>query len=354
MLSQVDKEKILKEFPNIKLSYETVVHKKVYNSDYIIAIPEGKKCFAWFTDVDNKNVCLIMELINNKQISNIKITTASFSNELAYGTILYGTVVYNSHNKFFFIEDIFAYKGNNIDRENWGEKLTKINTMFKKDLNQVSYNNNFIVFGLPLMSKTNEDLERKIEKINYKIETIQYKLFNKVNSYLFINYTKFIQVNEINNIPNALTIDNKINNNNNNNNNNNKIFIKKEVVFLVRPDILDDIYYLYCLNNEFEEEQHSIAHIPNYDKSVMMNKLFRIIKENDNLDALEESDNEEEFENENVDKFVYLDKSYKMICQFNNKFKKWIPIKLAGEKNTVITSKELKIIYNNYDQNKKR
>jgi hypothetical protein len=43
-----------------------------------------------------------------------------------------------------------------------------------------------------------------------------------------------------------------------------------------------------------------------------------------------------------------------MICQFNNKFKKWIPIKLAGEKNTVITSKELKIIYNNYDQNKKR
>jgi len=364
MLSHVDKEKILKEFPNIKLSYETVVHKKVYNSDYIIAIPEGKKCFAWFTNVDNKNVCLIMELINNKQISNIKITTASFSNELAYGTILYGTVVYNSHNKFFFIEDIFTYKGSNVDRENWGEKLIKINNMFKKELNQVSYNNNFIVFGLPLMSKTNEDLERKIEKINYKIESIQYKLFNKVNSYLFINYTKFIQVNEVNNNPRALTICNNNNNNNNNNpnaltignkiNNNNKIFIKKEVVFLVRPDILDDIYYLYCLNDQVGEEQHSIAHIPNYDKSVMMNKLFRIIKENDNLDALEESDNEEEFENENIDKFVYLDKSYKMICQFNHKFKKWVPIKLAEEKNTVITSKELKIIYNSYDQNKKR
>jgi len=343
MLSQVEKEKILKEFPNIKLSYETVVHKKVYNSDYIIAIPEGKKCFAWFTDVDNKNVCLIMELINNKQISNIKITTASFSNELAYGTILYGTVVYNSHNKFFFIEDIFAYKGNNIDRENWGEKLTKINTMFKKDLNQVSYNNNFIVFGLPLMSKTNEDLEKNFENLNYKIEKIQYKLFNKVNSYLFIDYKNFIK---INNNPNAVTIDNKINNN--------TLFIKKDVVFLVRPDILDDIYYLYCLNNEDEEEQHSIAHIPNYDKSVMMNRLFRIIKENDNLDALEESDNEEEFENENVDKFVYLDKSYKMSCHFNHKFKKWVPIKLAEEKNTVITSKELKIIYNSYAQNKKR
>ena len=350
MLTQLDKENILKEFPNIKLSYETVVHKKVYNSHYIIAIPEGKKCFAWFTNLNNKNVCLIMELTNNKQINDIKIMNACFSNELAYGTIIYGTVIYNSHNKFFFIEDIFSYKGNNIDRENWGEKLTKINTIFKKDLNQVSYNNNFIVFGLPLMTKTNEDLERKIENLNYKIESIQYKLFNKVNSFLFINYANFIKINEINNKPKEITIDNKINNNNNNN----KVFIKKDVVFLVRPDILDDIYYLYCLNNDSQEEQHSIAHIPNYDKSVMMNKLFRIIKENNNLDALEESDNEEEFENENVDKFVYLDKSYKMICQFNHKFKKWVPIKLAGEKNTVITSKELKIIYNSYDQNKKR
>jgi hypothetical protein len=354
MLTQEDKENILKEFPNIKLSYETVVHKKVYNSDYIIAIPQGKKCFAWFTNINNKNVCLIMELINNKQINDIKITSAIFSNELAYGTILYGTVIYNSHNNFFFIEDIFTYKGNNIDRENWGEKLTKINTMFKTDLNQVSYNNNFIVFGLPLMSKTNEDLERKIDNLNYKIEKFHYKLFNTVNSYLFIDFINFIKSNEINNNPNAINIDNKIYNNNNNNNNNNKVFIKKDVVFLVRPDILDDIYYLYFLNNQEEEEQHSTAHIPNYDKSVMMNKLFRIIKENDNLDALEESDNEEEFENENIDKFVYLDKSYKMICQFNHKFKKWVPIKLAGEKNTVITSKELKIIYSNYDQNKKR
>jgi hypothetical protein len=344
MLTHLDKENILKEFPNIKLSYETLVHKKVYNSDYIVAIPEGKKCFAWFTDLNNKNVCLIMELTNNKQISDIKITNASFSNELSYGTILYGTVIYNSHNKFFFIEDIFSYKGNNIDRENWGEKLTKINTMFKKDLNQVSYNNNFIVFGLPLMSKTNEDLERKIENLNYKIETIQYKLFNKVNSFLLINYTNFIKINEINK-PNAPTIDNKINN---------KIFTKKEVVFLVRPDILDDIYYLYCLNNEGQEDQHSIAHIPNYDKSVMMNKLFRIIKENDNLDALEESDNEEEFENENVDKFVYLDKSYKMICQFNHKFKKWVHIKIANENSEIIKNYEIKNIYKMYEQNKKK
>ena len=38
-----------------------------------------------------------------------------------------------------------------------------------------------------------------------------------------------------------------------------------------------------------------------------MNKHFRIIKENDNLDLLEESDDEDEFENIDEDKYVYLD-----------------------------------------------
>jgi hypothetical protein len=102
----------------------------------------------------------------------------------------------------------------------------------------------------------------------------------------------------------------------------------KESVFLIRPDIQDDIYYLYSLNSDKKEEQFGIAHIPDYNTSSMMNKLFRIIKENDNLDALEESDDEEEFENDKVDKFVKLDTCHKMVCQYNYKFKKWVPIRL--------------------------
>ena len=68
----------------------------------------------------------------------------------------------------------------------------------------------------------------------------------------------------------------------------------------------------------------------------MMNKLFRTIKENDRLDALEESDDEEEFENENEDRFVNLGKSYNMVCLYNHKFKKWYPNRVA-DKNLDIT-----------------
>ena len=59
-------------------------------------------------------------------------------------------------------------------------------------------------------------------------------------------------------------------------------------------------------------EYFDTAFIPDYKTSVFMNKLFRIIKENDNLDKLEESDDEEEFENTKTDKFVYLNKSFKI------------------------------------------
>jgi hypothetical protein len=48
------------------------------------------------------------------------------------------------------------------------------------------------------------------------------------------------------------------------------------------------------------------------------------IKENANLDLLEESDDE------NDEDFVYLDREYKMTCKYNKQFKKWVPISLEN------------------------
>ena len=327
MLNQIDKESILADFPNIKLSYENIVYKKVLQSDNVIAIPEGNKCFAWFTIFKDRNVCVIMELSGNKQICDIKITNACFSDDLAYGTILYGTVFYHEFNRFFSIEDIFFYKGNDIGRENWGNKLTKIYKMLSKDLNQLAYNKSYIVFGLPLIAKTNNELLEILKNIKYKIDTVQFRLYNKSNSCLFMKYYQYLNeksydnkelVTPIQKLETIQKVDKRTE----------PIKNPKESVFLIRPDIQDDIYYLYSLNSDKKEEQVGIAHIPDYNTSSMMNKLFRIIKENDNLDALEESDDEEEFENDKVDKFVKLDTCHKMVCQYNYKFKKWVPIRL--------------------------
>ena len=354
MLSHKDKETILADFPNIKLSYENITHNKVFNSDIILAIPEGRKSFAWFTTYNDKNVCLIMELAENKQISNIKIVNVCFNSVLAYGTIFYGTTFYHCHNKFFTIEDIFYYKGNDVSRQNWGEKFTLFKTILSKDMKQLSLNNSFMVFGLPVLSNNLDDFTKRLEELKYKISTVQFRLFNRYNNSLFMSYMKFIEQkmlkptnNYINNSINKpiskpriefterpkekIVITNNVTNN-----------MKREVVFKIKPDIQNDIYYLYGLNNVGEEVYFDICLIPDFTTSVIMNKLFRKIKENENLDALEESDDEEEFENEKEDRFVYLDKSYNMVCLYNNKFKKWYPVKIADTKMEITNINKIK------------
>jgi hypothetical protein len=357
MFKRLDKQMILSDFPNIKLSYENITHKKVYNSDMILVIPEGKKCFVWFTYINDKPTCLIMELAGDKNIVDIKHVNACFSNEISYGTIFYGTLFNHLGNRFFTIEDIFSYKDELIERKDWIYKMEKIKLCLKNELKQCAYNNSFVIFGLPIICRTNDELENKLKNVKYKINSIQYRMYNRTNNYLFITYDNYINQKDIAVVNTYVKPQIKLEE---------KPVVKQqakskasgkpfgEVVFLIKPDIQNDIYYLYCLDENLKEEKHSTAHVPDYNTSVMMNKLFRIIKENNNLDALEESDDEEEFENEDISKFVHLDKSHKMICQFNHKFKKWIPIKLANEKAEIIKDFEIKNIYKIYDENKKK
>ena len=71
-----------------------------------------------------------------------------------------------------------------------------------------------------------------------------------------------------------------------------------------------------------------------------MNTLFRNIKENTDLDKLEESDDEEEFENIKEDKFVDLTKRYNILCVYLTKFRLWKPMKYV-KKGSICDRKEL-------------
>lgn len=333
MFTQTEKDLVLEDFPNIKLSYENITHKKVYNSDMFLAIPEGKKCFAWFTEYKEQNACIIMELSgnNSNKIDTIRLTNASFVNELIYGTILYGTIFYHVNNRFFSIEDIFYYKGNDVSKKNWFQKFSIIQNMMEKEIKQVSFNRFYTLFGLPVFSSNYNDFLVKLSAIKYKINSIQYRLFNKSNCFLYSPIQKFIQYNN----PSS----NKESHYKNNHNLKEKR--EREKIFQIKPDIQNDIYHLYCYNNDGKYIYYNTAHIPDFTTSVMMNKLFRNIKENANLDALEESDEEEEFENYRLDKFVYLEKVYNMYCVFNYKFKKWQPLKIASQDAKIVLLTEL-------------
>ena len=95
--------------------------------------------------------------------------------------------------------------------------------------------------------------------------------------------------------------------------------------FVIKPDVQNDIYYVLHGNDDPITDNTMIAHIPNYKVSVMMNSIFRNIKENRNLDALEESDDEDEPDTYVLD----ANKCVRMTCIFNHRFKRWQPCECA-------------------------
>jgi hypothetical protein len=177
-------------------------------------------------------------------------------------------------------------------------------------LKQTIITNRGICFGLPIIESSFENAIACAKQLPYEIYSIQNRDFNgKTNLY---NSTLYKSTNDVDE-------------------NENKIFS-------VRPDIQNDVYHLYARsgnNSGNSLEFFDIAAIPDYKTSVMMNRLFRKIKENENLDALEESDDDDEFENINDDKFVNLDKCVKMECMYNKKFDKYVPLKVAVQGNII-------------------
>jgi hypothetical protein len=326
MLSELEKIEILNDFPNVKLSYENIVHNKVYDTDMYLAIPEGRKSFLWFSYYKNNATCFLLELGEKKEILNIKIKNACFDYKLSYCTILYGTSFYHLGLNCFTMEDIFYYKGKNVSTHNWKNKMELFEKIVQNDMRQLAYNNTFLMIGLPLIYDKMETLKRNLDKIKYKINCIQMRDYHKRNVSYFIPYHLLNEKKMLSPMKKEIS---KVTQVKTQNKFSLETTSKREKVFKVRPDIQNDIYHLYSLNDVNEYVEFDIAYIPNYTTSVMMNKLFRNIKENSNLDTLEESDDEEEFENEKIDKYVYLDKEYNMICAYNNKFKKWVPLKLA-------------------------
>lgn len=355
-LQYSDKQALLRRFPNFELSYATVIHKKVpdhYNLG--IAISTGKKYFAWFTFQKNKNVCYLMELNKEKKIVRVFNVDCVFDAQLSLGTILYGTICENTHtnteipestataiNKMMFcVEDVYYYKGTSLKCA-FGLKIgilksifSKINNLFISESgvsNQIQ-----LVFVLPCMWKVTEITDKMdvlpspIQScIGYTHHHIQYRDTRNISPYLdaFPNNKP--------NVPAMIPAVKKIMPEKPLFMNFSKPQYTYPTVFQVCADIQFDIYHLYAFGKNKCPVYYNVAYIPNIKTSYMMNSLFRNIRENKNLDYIEESEDEDEFEDMREDKYVDLNKIVYMECVFHTKFKKWIPIREVGLNEKVV------------------
>ena len=286
-----DKYYYINRLPEFKLSYDNILHKKVFANKYML-IPAGSKVLVWFTYDNDENISLIMYLNKYNQITNVEKIVTCFDKQLSYGTIIYGTLFKYIDQNFITCEDIYYFKGEYIKEESFKNKLEILTIIFKNYIKQKAYNKNFTILGLPYIDDNFHNILMKNKEFPYQIIGIQLYLFNDCNC-LGILPNK-----QHNNIENT---------------------------FKVKANIEQDIYSLYGKGDR-TDDFYGYAGIFDYKTSIMMNKYFRIIKENSNLDLLEMSDNEDEFENINEDKFVNLKKILYMKCRYNKKFKKWQPL----------------------------
>lgn len=364
--------KLEHRFPDLELSYETYAHKKVLtNYDICLAIPTGKKVFAWFSydEETGKDAVFFVELNKNFKVSKIEKTNFICHHSLAYQTILYGTLTEideqgeadkgdnnNEGNEepsvdkkiFYIVEDVYYYQGLYVKSLTFGIKLYYLHSMFQNKL----VPNAFALPYMCLVQPNNSMLdslsfyESICNQSAYTSHHIQFRSSSEVVPYLNHTYKK--KQEQIVSDSVELLFPHK-------DLSHEAQLALRNAVFKVKADIQADVYHLYAKGTLFPTDTLpnvtsakgdvyvNIAYIGSIESSKYMNSLFRNIRENINIDYGEESEDEDDFQNVRPDKYVDLNKTYYMNCVYNAKFKKWVPVNVL---NTVNCVEIEKLIYN--------
>jgi hypothetical protein len=331
---------LVKRMPEFELSYETITHTKVPDDyDILLAIPQGKKYLVWFTFYDGNDRAIWLHLNKEKEIHRgFYHTSSEIPLKLALGTVLYGTLL--DDDSFFVIEDIFYYAGVPLKRANFKEKANFM-YLFSKLLNK--RNSPYVLpymttdvdtYGQPIVGIHKE----MVSRAGYPIHRLQCRSFHQIKPYMNIGVSRKPQQVTANTSPVVSADPMKPSNNSKKTHDFdtaplrldfNKPQYRYPTVFQVTADLQNDIYHLFAYGFTGRPVYYGLACIPNYRTSVMMNSLFRNIKENADLDAIEDSDDEDDFQNIDEDKHVNLERVLLMECMFHTKWKKWVPVKVV-------------------------
>ena len=396
LLSATDVEKLLSSFPTTKLSYEVYVHKNDRtNSDQstfprdskCFIIPKGRRCVAWATEWKRNKIFAVIEVqtqrnqipgvfrkfheINGWYPGSVHTFDTCFHASLTYGTVFGGVLFRPDHHTpvhCFSIVHVYWYKGDPIPSPTLSTHVSMCERMFTRDqsFRQVAYTqSNSILFGLPVLcSVAGATDDAFLQSLPYSVYSILYRSNTTTRVYtqnllgssvaappgpvpratLASSAPAPVSVPvsvPVPAVPAAVTPYEYIKPDD-------EMLTNIQAVFIVRPNVQNDIYELFVMTGcpgrggGRREVFHNFAHIPNYKTSVMMNGLFRNIRENERLDTMEESESEDEFENIELDKHVSLHKKYKIRCRLNKKFCRWVPISVVGENTEIIQDVQVK------------
>jgi hypothetical protein len=271
-------------------------------------MPKGARSWAWFTTHGDAPACYLLETDDPK---SIRVVDASFATPLSYGTLLQGTY-FRSHTKrpFFVVDDVIWYKGKNVIHTTYESRLEIILELLRDDVG-LPINDYMVSFGVPTMAASVDALLKltcpyPIDRIVYRYLDTNRKIFAQPWSADIhktipgLAPTREKQATSVPSVTRTLCPR------------------EKRRYFWVTADPSPDVYNLY---DDKTGAFIDTACVQKYESSVALNVLFRHAKADAHLDALEESDDEDEFEQEAQP----LDKRLRVECVWVPRFKGWAP-----------------------------
>lgn len=350
----------------MKFSYEINGYKKV-SGDYFYIIPRGRKHVVWFTIYKTKPTAIFYEL-DPRDHTKIKFISIREPHPRCFrvnpelcegeiGTVCYGTLFLRKSHQFFSIENIHVYKGRNVDTMSVRDKSALIAEMFSDGLGEDGGSGcgggggggesgdpiTRVWFGVPVKRATYSDALRAASiEVTYPVYAIQGRFEKQTDNKYFQNSQNHITPATPTSAAASVSVSVQ------------PLMMQQlqqlqrppqpqqpqqpqqrqgQRIFIACAESQPDLYVLRCPESGQTEPEY--AHIGDYKTSVFMNSIFRNVRENVRLDAAEESEDESEFQHtsemiseDSVKGFV-IKKEVRVLCAFNYRFKRWIPLKRA-------------------------
>ena len=325
ILERINYDKIIKG-KNVH-NYKNIYQKELLNNDYLVSeiTRANNYILLLFTDNLNKKVCLLIDCKTCKgyEYPRINFINYRFAEELYNNTLLTCELLKTKTGWTLLVTDILSYRNKNTSYLTFYERLEKIYYIFK---NQYKQDDNLEICRLGIKQYKYKDM---IGDLNSKFG------YNFIPNNPNLEHFKYrFKTDKINSSGHSSS-------DNNNNNNNNKVHIKpistndksynehstrkkthnpinnpinnptnthnthnktsKKLTLKITKGHMPGIYFLHARNYS-DLETLGVARIVGLKTNQMIQELF----------------------NHNISE-------KKVLCEYNSKFKKWVPLSVSNK-----------------------
>lgn len=307
----------------LKLAYENESRQMPTQPyDWVAIHPAApapvQRVYCWiYTDAMTNSVQVEMITPGAKTVAATATMNWVVPKEITYGglegTVFYGT--YDPKTAGFVICDVFFYRGKHVTYATWGEKLQIYRELFAVWKLPVAH------FRLPCMMTWDEFVAKGDHRgadgaVTCATVMQFFKAHSKKASVIWhCNGGRRAQA-----VPVPVRTHPAM-----------KPAAQQHQpryrTLWTKADQRNDIYHLYTSPETTETDKVGLALVPNFPASIKMNAIFRNIRANRSLDALEESDDEAEFENTDPNKYLLdPDLCVAIDYEWNTRFRKYQPV----------------------------